>query len=312
MKRRTFLSSAIAMAGLATSSYAHTSTPVLSPADFSKGQKFARTRFGDIAYYETGKGQAALFLHGFPLNGYQWRHQLSALSPLRHCIAPDFLGVGATRVNSMQSVTPSDQAAMLAELLDTLKIDSVDLIANDSGGAVAQLFLVNNPGRVRTLLLTNCDTEKDCPPPQLVPLIELARTDTFIKYYLGPSLADKAKARSPQGLIGATFTRPHEVKDATIEMYLAPLVANRAGANAYLLALEDNSLAGIETKLRQVDTPVRIVWGTGDTVFRQDSPAYLDGLFRNSRGVRRIDGAKLFFAEEYPAQLTAELTALWS
>lgn len=310
MKRRTFLTAAMALT--ATKAASETSgAGDLSPAAFKRSQKVVALPQGQIAYFEAGKGQAALFLHGYPLNGFQWRHQLLAFLDRRRCIAPDLLGIGATRAAAGQPVTPADQAAMLADFLDRLGVEQVDLVANDSGGAVAQLFLVRHPDRVRSLLLTNCDTELDCPPPQLAPLFDLARNDTLIRYYFGPSLADKIKARGPQGLIGATFTRPEAVRDETIDMYLAPMVAHPAAANAYLLGLEANCLAGIEAKLRTVRTPVRIVWGTGDTVFSPDSPDYLTSLFPNARGVRYIEGARLFFPEEFPNEVTAELSALW-
>ncbi len=42
-------------------------------AAFHAMRRFAETRFGRIAYVERGTGDAALFLHGFPLNGFQWR-----------------------------------------------------------------------------------------------------------------------------------------------------------------------------------------------------------------------------------------------
>ncbi|HMH11822.1 MAG TPA: alpha/beta hydrolase [Edaphobacter sp.] len=68
---------------------------------------------------------------------------------------------------------------MLAALLDALTIPKVDIIASDSGGAVAQLFLVRYPKHVRTLLLTNCDVETDSPPPKVKPAIEMARAGTL-------------------------------------------------------------------------------------------------------------------------------------
>jgi pimeloyl-ACP methyl ester carboxylesterase len=48
---------------------------------------------------------------------------------------------------------------MLAALLEKLNIRDVDLVGNDSGGLVAQLFLARYPQRVRTLFLTNCDVD---------------------------------------------------------------------------------------------------------------------------------------------------------
>lgn len=272
----------------------------LDAAAYRATRRMVPTRFGRIACIERGSGLAALFLHGFPLNSFQWRGAIDRLSPHRRCVAPDMLGLGYTEVAPGQSVAPDAQVEMMAELLDVLGIDAVDLVANDSGGAVAQMFLVRFPYRVRTLLLTNCDTEPDCPPPALLPVLQLAREGQFVQQWLAPWLADKALARSPQGLGGMTFTHPHNPSDEAIDYYLAPLVADAGRTHAYAIALERNWLEGFEPKLRRTRTPTRIVWGTGDTIFSPKSPGYLDRCFGNSRGVRRIAGAKLFFPEEFP------------
>jgi pimeloyl-ACP methyl ester carboxylesterase len=283
----------------------------LDAAAYRARRRMVKTRFGTIACMDHGRGAAALFLHGFPLNSFQWRGAIDRLSPCRRCIAPDLLGLGYTEVAPGQGVAPDAQVEMLAELLDTLGIASVDLVANDSGGAVAQMFVVRYPHRVRTLLLTNCDAEPDCPPPALLPVLELARKGEFVSQWLAPWLADKALARSPQGLGGLTFTYPHNPSDEAIDYYLAPLVAAPGRTHAYAIALERNWLAGFEPKLRRIQAPTRIVWGTGDTIFSADSPAYLDRSFGNSRGVRRVEGAKLFFPEEFPEVIAEEARRLW-
>jgi hypothetical protein len=57
-------------------------------------RRLAPTRFGQIAYVERGSGLATLFLHGFPLNGFQWCGSFERLSRHRLYIAPDFIGLG--------------------------------------------------------------------------------------------------------------------------------------------------------------------------------------------------------------------------
>ena len=79
-----------------------------------------------------------LFLHGFPLNSFQWRGAFDRLAVHRRCVAPDFLALGHTEVAEGQPVGPDDQAAMLAALLDALSLPRVEVIANDSGGAVGR------------------------------------------------------------------------------------------------------------------------------------------------------------------------------
>jgi len=204
---------------------------------------------------------------------------------------------------------------MIAALLDRLSIQEVELVANDSGGAVAQLFLAAHPDRVRSLLLTNCDTEPDSPPPAVLPVIELARAGKFADAWLAPWVADKTLARSRKGLGGIAYTYPDQLRDETIDYYLDPLVSTperKALTNAYAIGLDPNPLSGIEPTLKRSKVPVRIVWGSGDDIFSQASPEYLDRTFANSRGIRRVAGARLFFPEEFPELIADEALHLWN
>ena len=286
----------------------------LTAENFRQARRFAETSHGRIAYIEIGKGPAALFLHGFPLNSFQWRGAIPRVSPHRRCIAPDFLALGYTEVAEGQSVAPSAQVSMVLQLLDRLSIASVDIIANDSGGAVAQLLVAEHPKRARTLLLTNCDTEPDSPPPAVLPVIDLARAGKFAHEWLAPWLADKKLARSEKGLGGMCYMDASHPTDEAIETYLEPLVrssSREALTNSYAIALSPNPLAGIEARLKRCPVPTRIVWGTEDNIFSQASPDYLNRTFANSRGVLRIAGAKLFFPEEMPALIAEEALDLW-
>lgn len=287
-------------------------TGTMTARVFHQSRRFAKTRFGNIAYVERGTGNCALFLHGFPLNGFQWRGALERLATQRRCIAPDWLGLGYTQGARGQSVAPDAQTEMLAALLDRLSIKSVDIVANDSGGAVAQLFMTRYAQRVRSVLLTNCDVEIDSPPAALAPVIEMAREGTFVDKWLAPWLADKELARSANGLGGQCYTHVSNLTNEAIECYLAPLVQSPRRVHEYAVGLDPNPLAGIEAQLRDCTIPTRIVWGTGDTIFSSQSPDYLDRLLPGSRGVRRVSGAKLFFPEEFPDLIAEEASLLWN
>jgi len=285
--------------------------PMTDVAAFRAERRFAELRFGNIAYVERGAGPVALFLHAHPLNGFQWRGALGRLATHRRCIAPDFLALGYTRVAAGQSVAPAAQAAMLIALLDKLAISSVDLIASDSGGAVAQLIAAQHPQRVRTLLLTNCDEEHDSPPPTLKPLIALARAGKSTDVFPG-WLADKDSARLAFG--GAVYADPTILTDEAIDFYFSPLVRTpeqRALVDASLVGFEPNPLAGIGPALKRCKAPTRIVWGADDPIFSPDSPDRLDRSFGNSRGVRRLAGCKTFWPEEFPGILAEEAQRLW-
>lgn len=325
MQRRQFMgwvggAAAVAAAGLPAMGWAASAdagavagpATVTDAAAWNAARRFAKLRFGEIAYVDRGRGPATLFLHGFPLNGFQWRGAFDRLAgENRRCLAPDFMGLGYTKVAAGQSRDPEAQVEMLAAFLDERGVDAVDLVANDSGGGVAQLFVVKYPERVRTLLLTNCDTEPDCPPPALKPVLDLSREGKFVEQWLAPDLADKKRARSAQGLGGATFSFRVSPTDEAVDMYLGPLVRNPDNTHAYALGLERNFLAGIEPKLKASRVPTRIIWGMADDIFLSSSPDYLDRTFGVSRGVRKIAEAKLFFPEEFADVIAEEARRLW-
>jgi pimeloyl-ACP methyl ester carboxylesterase len=288
--------------------------PGAGAGQFAAARRFAETRFGRIAHIDQGRGAAVLFLHGFPLNGFQWRDVIRVLSSSRRCLAPDFLGLGYTEVAEGQSCGPRDQAAMLVAFLDAKGVKDVDVIASDSGGAVAQHLATQHPERVRSLLLTNCDTEIDYPLAALQPVFELAKQGRFADELIGKWQADKALARSKQGIGGQCYVDPAHPTDEAIDYYFQPLVANprkKAALHAYTLALEPNPLAGIEPALKACRVPVRIVWGTADDIFSARSPDYLASTFGHVHGLRRLEGSKLFWPEERPDVVVEEARRLW-
>lgn len=287
----------------------------LDAAGFGAARRFVATRSGRVACVDVGSGPGALFLHGFPLNGFQWRGAVERLAPHRRCVVPDFLGMGHSRIAEGQDCSPQAQVAMLLELLDALSLPTVDVIANDSGGAVAQLLVAHHPERVRTLLLTNCDTEQECPPAAMLPVIELAKQGRFVDEWLGRWQADHVLARSAEGIGGMCYADPAHPTDEAIDAYFMPLLVDqrgRDGAHAYAVALERNVLAGIGPLLRRCPVPVRIAWGTADTIFRADNADFLDRAFGRSLGVRRLEGSKLFWPEERPEVVAEEALALWA
>lgn len=143
----------------------------------------------------------------------------------------------------------------------------------------------------------------------------MARAGKFADEWLVPWLGDKALARSEKGLGGQCYSNPAHPTDGAIDMYSRPLVSSPRRTvltNAYAIALAPNPLAGIDAMLKRCEVPTRIVWGMADKIFSRQSPDYLDRVFPNSRGVRRLEGAKLFFPEEMPEVIVEEAKSLWT
>jgi pimeloyl-ACP methyl ester carboxylesterase len=284
----------------------------MDAATFHSRRRFARTPSGDVAYVEMGEGPPAVFLHGVPLNGFHWRHVMRALAGTRRCIAPDLMGLGYTRIVSDQEVAFSAQATMVAQLCDALDLGTIDLVGNDSGGGIAQLFAASHPARLRTLTLTNCDVHDNWPPAGVLPIIEAARSGALTE---GARLflSDLEFARSEAGL-GVGYADPTVLTEETVRVYIEPLVASaEASENVrrYWLSFDCAQTVAIEPALRRLAVPTLVVWGTADTFFDVRWARWLAKTIPGVREVVEVPYAKLFFPEDSPAALVEPLRRFW-
>jgi haloalkane dehalogenase len=287
--------------------------PEWNADEFHSARQFVDMEKGKIAFVERGSGPAALFLHGFPLNGFQWRGSMARLASMRRCLAPDFMGLGYTDVAEDTDLSPMAQAAMLIAFLDSLKLDEVDIVSNDSATGIAQLLVASHPERIRTLLLTNGDVQTNSPPAKLLPFLDRARRGEVAPWY-ERHLTDIAFARSHDGIGNAYHNPNRTLTHEVIETYFRPLVSSqkrRRQGEQYGLAMFPNPLPPIEPKLRSFRKPVRIVWARDNELFPDQWAHWLDTTFPNSRGIRFVDNAKLFFPEERPGTIALEAHHLW-
>jgi pimeloyl-ACP methyl ester carboxylesterase len=241
----------------------------------------------------------ALFVHGVLLNKHLWRHQLAGLSDIRRCIAVDLLAHGDTEIERDQDVSVTANANMLRQVLDVLQIDQVDLVGNDSGGGIAQIFAALDPERVRTLTLTNCDTHDNWPPEAFKPFVEMTIAGG-LRDTLNAMLGDKAIYRSPDAL-GPAYDRPENVSDEDIETYLRPLVRSEQRTRdlqRFVAAFDHKHTVIIEPQLRKLRAPTLIVWGTDDIYFPVKWAYWLAEAIPGAKPPVELAGARIFFPEE--------------
>jgi pimeloyl-ACP methyl ester carboxylesterase len=270
------------------------------------------TPSGRISYLEKGKGPVALFVHGVLLNGYLWRHQLADLSDIRRCIAVDILAHGDTQISSTQDVSAPANARMLKEFLDALKIDQVDLVGNDSGTAIVQIFAASYPDRVRSLTLTDGDTHDNWPPEAFKPFLAMAASGG-LPVTLKAMIADKNVYRSPQAL-GPAYEHPEQVSDDIIEKYLCPFIETEQRTRdfqRFLAAFDHKYTLAIEGRLKTLKAPTLIVWGTDDVYFDVKWGRWLSENISGTRRYIELKGARIFFPEERWQEFDKELRMHW-
>jgi pimeloyl-ACP methyl ester carboxylesterase len=275
-------------------------------------RKQVETPSGRISYVEHGRGPVALFVHGVLLNSHLWRHQLTGLSDMRRCIAVDLLAHGETEIAPDQDVSVTANAAMLKQFLDALKIDQVDLVGNDSGGGICQIFAALYPERIRSLTLTDCDTHDNWPPEAFKPFLAIA-ANGGLRRTLEAMLSDKSVYRSANAL-GPAYENPERLSDEDIDTYLQPFLKSEQRTRdlqRFLAAFDNKHTLAVEDRLKTLKAPTLIAWGTDDVYF---DVKWSQWLAQNIPGTRRrveFKDARIFFPEERWREFNKELREHW-
>ncbi len=283
------------------------------------------TRSGEISYIDTGPvtpedpagaDPVALFVHGIATNAYLWRNVVGALSGQRpgnrRCIALDLPLHGRSPVTAGQDLSVAALAAGLEDFCDALGLTGIDLVANDTGGAIAQIFAARHPERLATLTFTNCDTDGNLPPESFKPTVELARAGdlapTAVALFSDPAAAAKVA-------FGTGYEHLDQVDPAVLRSYLEPCFGTLERAREFerlLAALDAADLAAVTPQLRELTVPTLIVWGTGDEAFDVSWAYQLRDTIPGTTRVVTVDGARLFFPDERPMDLVPHLEQHWA
>ena len=275
----------------------------------------ATTRSGDISYLDIGTGPAALFVHGVGTNAYLWRNVIGGLAggaAQRRCIAIDLPLHGQSPVTPGQDLSVAGLATVLADFCDALGLNGIDLVANDTGGAIAQVFAARHPQRLATLTLTNCDVSDNLPPEAFKPIVELAAAGTLAPTSV--ALLDDLDA-AVQITFGTAYEHPERADREVIRAYLEPCIGTLERGREFerlLVSLDCRDLQAVEPQLRALTVPTLVVWGTGDPFFDVSWAYWLRDTIPGVTRVVTVDGARLFFPEERPMDLVPHLQQHWA
>ncbi len=275
----------------------------------------ARLDRGDVAYVDHGDRDlpAALFVHGVLVNADLWRNVIWDVADARRCIAPDLPAHGRTPSagkGAASDLSLEGLAALVNELCERLGLEQVDLVANDTGGAVAQVFAARFPHRIRTLTLTNCDVHDNFPPEPFKPFVALAEAGE-----LGPMVAamagDLAVARSEVGFAQG-YAHPETLPDELLVSYLGPFVADQGkGLERFLTSSTAAELMAVEPLLAELDAPTQVAWGTADVFFEPSWAERLRDMIPGVERVTLVPEAMLFWPDERAADLVPLLREFW-
>jgi pimeloyl-ACP methyl ester carboxylesterase len=276
--------------------------------------KTVATPFGEFAYAEAGDGPPAVFVHGLFMSGFMWHRVIDAVRDERRCIAYNLPVHGGSEVGDGQPLDLDANAAMLEAFCDALGLDELDLVANDTGGAVAQAFAVRRPERIRTLTLTNCEANDWMPSKhELGQLVKQLAEQGQLAALVKANYDDLDTAR--QGVFASTIQWPERLPDEEVRGIMEPHQATLEAARRierFALSLDPGQLTAIEPWLRELHVPTIAVWGTGDPIFPLELAHWLRDTIPGLEDVVEIDGGLLFWPWERGDELVPHLRRQWA
>jgi pimeloyl-ACP methyl ester carboxylesterase len=280
--------------------------------EIERHRRTVTTRYGVTSYLDIGTGPPAVFVHGLATSAYLWRNVIPRLADQRRCLAPDLPLHGRTPGSPDQDFSLNGLATFVEDFCAALELPSVDLVANDTGGAIAQVFAARGPERLATLTLTNCETHDNLPPKGLLPTVLLARLGLLAP--LGRLLL-RNLARDRERVYGPGFEDVTRLPEAVVEAYLTPLYGTAANGRQFqrlIRSLHARDLLAVEDRLKRLTVPTLIVWGTGDRFFATKWAYWLRDTIPGARTVIELPGARLFFPDERADELAAAITRHWA
>ncbi|HEV2098589.1 MAG TPA: alpha/beta hydrolase [Stellaceae bacterium] len=241
-----------------------------------------------IAYVDMGQGAPVILLHGCPFSIYEWHLVAPLLAKHFRVIAPDLVGLGDTPVRLDDDYRLPRDVRMVMALMDHLGIRSARFIGHDHGGAIVQLLMQYDPGRIDMAILTNVEAYDQWPSkPETEDLHLITNPVTSPLLYL--ALHSRWVQRD---LYSIAVVDPATLTDATLDAFATEHLATALRwqrLRRFLGWQMDHAHNQLTMEavpaMRQFQKPVLIVWGEKDTNF---GPAIGKRLARDIPGTEGI------------------------
>jgi pimeloyl-ACP methyl ester carboxylesterase len=265
---------------------------------------------GTIRYRDEGTGPVLLFVHGALVDGRLWDPVVERLRDRFRCVVPDLpLGSHELPMKAHADLSPAGLAALIGQIIDALDLEDVTLVGNDTGGALCQLLVVEDPERIGRLVLTDCDAFDNFPPKVFKPLVAAAKLPGGLRAALAPMRARPAR-RLP---IAYGWLAKRPIPDDVMDGWTLRALADpgvMADLRKVIIGLDPATLLDNAPKLSSFGKPVLLIWSREDKVFKVDHAHRLAAIFPDAR-VEELTDAYTFVSWDQPDRV-AELVGAFA
>lgn len=225
----------------------------------------------EIAFYDSGSGDAILFLHSFGHNKTLWTPQLTRFLELGYrVIAPDMPGHGDSSFDPGNHTVDSI-ARSYVELCEELGLQRTIVAGISMGGYVALRMWARKPELISALVLSNTKAEADS--EEIV-----GRRRMQIENIRKQGLAEFIHTGAPKRLSPAVLEKRPWVLDS-IKMMNFTVSAEANIATLEAMAVKEDDRPTLAT----IDVPVLITVGSDDIFIPRTAAAVLQDGIRDAR-----------------------------
>jgi pimeloyl-ACP methyl ester carboxylesterase len=261
---------------------------------------------GAISYRACGNGLPIVFVHGVGVNGDLWRRVVPRLSGGYYCITPDLpWGSHSLPLKPDADLSLPGMARIVADFLEALDLRDVMIVANDTGGAVAQALVGRNPGRIARLVLTSCDAFEKFPPTPQKYLLVAARS-RLLTWIVAYTARFNVIQRLPTAY-GFVTSRPMPAD--IMRSFTDPIRLNagvRRDFRRMLRAVDTKYTFEAAANLTNFDKPALVLWAENDKIFPRDHGRRLAKLLPQGR-FELVADSRTFISEDQPERLAAAI-----
>jgi pimeloyl-ACP methyl ester carboxylesterase len=260
-----------------------------------------------IEFREQGWGRPVVFVHGVGVNGLLWRDVASRVAEAGYrCISPDWpMGSHPRPMPDDADLSLPGLAGIVADFLEGLLLEDVVIVANDTGGAVAQWLVGHRAERVGALVLTSCDAFEVFPPKPQLYLIPAARIPGAL-WSVGQVLRWRWAQRTPFAY-GWVTSAP--MPDDVMRSFTTPvrtISGVRRDLKRLLLSVEKRHTFEAAEALPGFDRPALVIWGEDDKLFPREHGVRLAELLPQGR-FELMPDSRGFVPMEQPERLAERI-----
>jgi pimeloyl-ACP methyl ester carboxylesterase len=279
---------------------------------------FATVNGVRLHYAESGTGDLVVLLHGFPEFWYSWRHQLKALAPHFHVVAPDLRGYNLSdKPTKVEDYRLEVLAEDIIGLINHFGGRRAAIVGHDWGGGLAWMLAQKYADRVSKLVVMQT-------PPAAAwranfSVAQLLRS-WYMFFFQLPRIPEWLIGRNNFALLHKFFeenvARPGTFSEADIAVYREAIQkpeAITAALNYYranVMRLMGRASASTKVKAAQdnrIHVPTLFIFGEQDVAILPKTVAGLERFMNAPYRELRIPDAGHWVQNEAPNEVNTAL-----